>query len=184
MQRSKIDKLVSSLGLVIALVLLLSSFGLLFAHNFVHQQVYNQLSAQKISFPKTSDAGFKALPSDDQAAIKPYAGQQLTTGAQAEVFADHYIAVHLNNIGGGKTYSELSAQSQADPSNTALAAKVSTVFQGEMLRGTLLNAYAFDTMATVAGLAAVGAFIGTIVFVILALLGFAHAKKASPRRRK
>ena len=184
MQRSQVDKLVSSLGIVIAIVLLLSSFGLLFAHNFVHQQVYNQLSAQKISFPATTDAGFKVLPASDQAAIKPFAGQQLTTGAQAEVFADHYIAVHLNNIGGGKTYSELSAQAQADPSNAALAGKVDTVFRGEMLRGTLLNAYAFDTMATVAGLAAVGAFIGAIVFVILALLGFAHSKKASPKRKK
>lgn len=184
MQRSKVDKLVSSLGLVIALVLLLSSFGLLFAHNFVHQQVYNQLSAQKISFPSTSDAAFTALPASDQAAIKPYAGQQLTTGAQAEVFADHYIAVHLNKIGGGKTYSQLSAESQANPSDTALAAAVSTVFQGEMLRGTLLNAYAFDTMATVAGLAAVGAFVGAVVFVILSFLGFVHAKKAKPRRRK
>jgi len=184
MQRSKVDKLVSSLGLVIALVLLLSSFGLLFAHNFVHKQVSNQLSSQKISFPKTSDAAFKALPASDQAAVRPYAGQQLTTGAQAEAFADHYIAVHLSKIGGGKTYSELSAQSQVNPSDTALAAKVSTLFQGEMLRGTLLNAYAFDTMAVVAGLAAVGAFIGAIVFVILSLLGFAHAKKVNPSRRK
>jgi hypothetical protein len=36
------------------------------------------------------------------------AGKQVLTGSQAEVYADHFIAVHLSHIAGGKTYSEVS----------------------------------------------------------------------------
>ena len=43
------------------------------------------------------------------AAMGAYAGQLMTTGAQAKTYADHFIAVHLREIGGGKTYSQLSA---------------------------------------------------------------------------
>ena len=63
--------------------------------------------------------------------MNQYAGQQLTKGSQAEVYAGHFIANHLKAIGGGKTYAQLSAEAQADPSNAKLAATVQTVFQGE-----------------------------------------------------
>ncbi len=88
-----------------------------------------------------------------------YAGQQLTTGPQAEVYADHFIANHLKVIGGGKTYAQLSAESIAQPGNAKLAAQVATVFKGETLRGLLLNAYAFGTMGMIAGIAAIAAYI-------------------------
>ncbi len=184
MQRSSIDKLVSTIGVVIALVLALAAGGLVYAYDFVHGQVYDQLSAEKIYFPKTSDTAFTSLPAKDQAATKPYAGQQLVNGSQADVFANNYIAVHLQNIGGGKTYSELSAESLANPGDAALAGKVNTVFKGEMLRGVLLNAYAFDTMAVVAWWSAVVALSGSVIFAVLAALGFSHAQLASrPSRR-
>jgi hypothetical protein len=77
--------------------------------------------------------------------MRQYGGQQLTTGAQAEVYADHFIANHLKAIGGGKTYAQLSAEAIAQPKNAALAAQVATVFKGETLRGLLLNAYAWCT---------------------------------------
>jgi hypothetical protein len=54
---------------------------------------------------------------------------------------DHFIAVHIQDMGAGKTYSQLSAESLAQPKNTALATTVSTVFKGETLRSMLLNAY-------------------------------------------
>ena len=52
--------------------------------------------------------------------MRQYGGQQLTTGAQAQVYADHFIANHLKAIGGGKTYAQLSAEAIAQPTNTAL----------------------------------------------------------------
>ena len=182
MNRSTLDKLISSTGLIVALVLLAASGGLFYAHTFIHTQVHNQLATEKVSFPEKGSTSLTALPAADQAAVAPYAGQQLLTGKQAEVFANHYIAVHLKNIGGGKTYSELSEESMANPSDAALAGKVQTVFRGETLRGLLLNAYAFDTMAVVAGYAAYGALIGGVLVLVLALLGFQHAGRITRKK--
>ena len=115
-----------------------------------------------------------------QAAMSAEYPQQLTTGAQAEVYADHFIANHLKAIGGGKTYAQLSAEAIAQPKNTVLAAQVATVFKGETLRGLLLNAYAFGTMGTIAGIAAIAAFIAGAVMLVLSGLGLMHARRTSP----
>ena len=175
MDRSTLDKLISSTGFVVAGVLLAAAGGLFYAHGFVHGEVHDQLAAEKISFPAAGSKSLAALPAADQTVVAQYAGQQLTTGAQAEVFADHYIAVHLQKIGGDKTYSELSAESIANPTDAVLKAKVDAVFRGEMLRAALLNAYAFDTMALVAYYAAFGALGAAAALLILAALGFRHA---------
>ena len=134
--------------------------------SFATNQVSSQLAAQKISFPAANDASIKALPAADAAAMRVYAGQQLTTGAQAETYADHFIAVHLNEIGGGQTYSQLSAAAQADPTNTKLAGEVATIFKGTTLRGMLLNAYGWGEIGTIAGYAAIG-----LAIAALAVLG-------------
>jgi hypothetical protein len=183
-KRSSLDKLISSTGVVIVIVLLCASGALFFAHGFIHTQVHNQLAEEKVLFPSAGTAALTSLPTADQKYVAKYAGQQLLTGAQAEVFADHYIAVHLKEIGGGETYSELSAASIAAPSNQALAAKVQLVFRGETLRGMLLNAYAFDTMALVAYYAAFGALAAGILLVILAGLGFHHAGAVSQTKKR
>jgi hypothetical protein len=73
-------------------------------------------------FPAAGSAAIKELPPAAAAAMSQYAGQLMTTGAQAQTYADHFIAVHLDKIGGGKTYSQLSAESLANPSNAALKA--------------------------------------------------------------
>jgi hypothetical protein len=183
MNRSTLDKLISSAGLIVALALLAASGALFWTHLFIHQQVHDQLAAEKIYFPAAGTASITSLPSADQTKVAPYAGQQLLTGAQAEVFADHFIAVHLKGIGGGKTYSELSSASLADPTNQKLAGQVQTVFRGETLRGLLLNAYAFDTMAVVAKYASWGALAAGVVLLILVALGFWHAGMAAKKRR-
>jgi hypothetical protein len=88
--------------------------------------------------------------------------------------------VHLAKIGGGLTYSELSAKSMADPTNTKLAGQVQTVFRGETLRGLLLNAYAFDTMGSIAGIAAVASFAGAGLMLVLSGLGALHLRRTDP----
>lgn len=179
MDRSTLDRLVSTTGLIVAAVLLCASGALFYAHNFIHTQVHNQLAAEQIMFPEAGSSSLMALPAADQQAMSKYDGQQMLTGAQAETWADHYIAVHLQKIGGGKTYAELSAESMADPTNQKLAGVVQTVFRGETLRGLLLNAYAFDTMALVAYYAAFGALAAGVVLLILSALGFVHAGVAA-----
>lgn len=175
--RAQLDKLVSWLGLALAVVLVVAGALLTWGHNFIGAQVHDQLAAQKIFFPP---ANSPAVQGADFAPMRQYGGQQLTTGAQAEVYADHFIAIHVGEIAGGKTYSELSAASKANPTDTKLAGQVDTVFRGETLRGLLLNAYAFGKMGTIAGIAAIGAYVAAGVMLILALLGFWHAGRRAP----
>ncbi len=61
-----------------------------------------------------------------------------------------------------------------------MAGVVATVFKGETLRGLLLNAYAFGTVGMIAGIAAVAAFIGAGVLLLLSLFGLVHARRVSP----
>jgi len=135
----------------------------------------------------TDQTGLADLAAADKAALEPYAGQQMTTGKQAQAYADHYIAVHLSEVAGGKTYSEVSNQyiaqcSQPNQAQTpacqTLSGQKATLFQGETLRGLLLYGYAFATIGTIAGYAAIAAFVGAVLMLILALLGFRHSRQA------
>ena len=177
MRRRTFDILLAIAGLFLAVTLVAAGGLLTWAHTFIGNEVHTQLSAQQIYFPA---ANSPAVAAPQFAAMRPYGGQQLTTGAQAEVYADHFIANHLKVIGGGKTYAQLSAEAIAQPANAKLATQVETVFKGETLRGLLLNAYAFGTMGTIAGIAAIAAFVAGAVMLVLVGLGLLHARRTSP----
>jgi len=85
--------------------------------------------------------------------------------------------VHLGEIGGGLTCSQLSARAMADPKNAALADQVETVFKGTTLRGMLLNAYGFWKMGLIAFLGAIAAFAGAALLLILSLFGVWHLRR-------
>ena len=174
MKRRAFDIIVSTVGLGLAVLLFVAGGLLTWAHNFVQDEVHSQLAAQKIYFPPKSDPELKQ---PEFAAVRQYAGQQLTTGDQAQVYADHFIANHLKAIGGGQTYAQLSAKALANPTDTKLQAQVQTMFRGETLRGLLLNAYAFGKVGTIAGIAAIVAFIGGAVMLVLGGLGLWHARR-------
>jgi hypothetical protein len=186
--RATIDKLVSWGGLILAIVLLVAGGLLTYASVFIGNQVHDQLAAQHVTMP-SNETGLTDLPKADQAVLAPYAGQTLTTGAQAKAYADHYIAVHLEGIGGGKTYSEISGQyigqCTADPKVAAsaectkLASTRQSMFMGETLRGLLLYGYAFATMGVIAGYAALASFVGAALLLVLVGFGFWHSRKAS-----
>ena len=114
--------------------------------NYDKQVVRDQLTPQKISFPP---AGSPAL----LPGIKQYAGQQVVNGGQAKAYANDFINVHLSKIAGGKTYAEVSSAAMADPKNATLAEQKASLFQGETLRGLLLNAWGWSVVGTVATLA-------------------------------
>lgn len=177
MQRKTFDSLVSAAGLLLVAVLLVAGGLLTWTSTYINNEVHNQLAAQQIYFPAANSS---AVAAPEFQAMRQYGGQLMTTGAQAEVYADHYIANHLKVIGGGQTYAQLSAESIAQPGNTKLATEVATVFKGETLRGLLLNAYAFGTVGMIAGIAAVVAFIGAGLLLLLCLLGMIHARRVSP----
>jgi len=177
MNRKTLDRLLAAGGIAVAAVLVIGGALLTWAHTYVHNEVHSQLAAQKIFFPAK---GSQALASNEIGPyLNKYAGEQLTTGPQAKAYADHFIAVHLKEIGGGLTYSQLSGKAIDDPTNTQLAGQVQTMFRGETLRGLLLNAYAFDTLGYIAFIGSIVAYIGAGVMAVLAALGFWHAKRAS-----
>jgi len=178
MNRKRFDQITSTVGLLLAAVLVIAGALTTWGGHFASNQVKSQLVEQQIFFPPAGNAAYKSLPAADAKAMEKYAGQQLTTGAQAETYADHFIRVHLKGIGQGKTYSQVSALSMADPTNPALAGEVQTLFRGETLRGLLLNAYAFGFVGNIAIIAGWVSFVGAALFLLLALLGFAHAKKS------
>ena len=175
MRRRTFDALLATAGLILAAVLVAAGGLLTWAHSFVAEQVTSQLSAQQIYFPPK---GSDALASKEIGPyLNQYAGQQLTTGVQARAYADHFIAVHIEEMSGGQTYAQLSGKAMANPDDEKLAGLVATVFKGETLRGLLLNAYAFSTMGTIALYGAIASFIGAGLLLVLSLLGLAHLRR-------
>jgi hypothetical protein len=185
MRRKSFDAIVSVGGVLLAVVLVAAGALLLWAYSFTNNTVTNQLSAQKITFPAASafaqaKAGTEITPGM-LPYLQKYAGEQMTTGAQAEAYANHFIAVHLQQIGGGKTYAELSGAAMALPKGsaayTAAEAKAQTVFQGTALRGMLLNAYGWWQMGQIALIAAIVSFALAIATLLLAGLGLWHYRR-------
>lgn len=180
--RSTLDKLVSWTGLILAAVLLVAGGLLTWANAFVSDQVHDQLAMQDITMPDKASLETKAQHDH----LDQYAGQKMTTGAQAKAFADYYILVHMNAAGDGATYEEVSGQymgllndPNADPDQVAEVGQLrQTLFMGNTLRGELLTAYAFDTLGTIAAYAAIGAFVAAGLLLVLAGIGFVHAKRA------
>ena len=174
MQRRTFDKLLVSAGVLFAVVLIVAGFLLMWARNFSYDNVRHQLSEQKVSFPAKAEMTPAELKDPE---LVKHAGQEVLDGHQAEIFANHYIGLHLKGIANGMTYSEASDASRANPSDTKLAGQVQTLFRGETLRGLLLEAYGFWKFGQIAGWAMWGAFVGAVLMVVLVALGIWHASR-------
>src|ERR1700748_3575725 len=181
MRRFSTRTLLAIASAALAAMLLAVGGLLLWGSAYVHNTVQGQLAAQQITFPSASafahpKAGTEITPSMIPS-VSQYAGQQLLTGQQAEAYADHFIAVHIADMAGGKTYSQLSTEAMAQPSNTQLAGTVATVFKGETLRSMLLNAYGWWKVSQITYIIALAAFgLGTVSF-LAALFGFASLRR-------
>jgi hypothetical protein len=131
--------------------------------------VHNQLTEQKISFPAKGSPG---LDPKEFPGLQRYAGQTVDSGPKAKAYADQFIAVHLKGIGGGQTYSQVSAASLADPTNTKLAGEVQTLFRGETLRGLLLYAWGWSVVGEIALWVAYAAMLGAASVLLALIAGF------------
>jgi hypothetical protein len=175
----------------IAALLLVAGIVLTSNANFASNYVAEQLSAQNITF-KTADT----LTDEEkkQECLVANAGKQLTTGKQAECYANNFIGLHLKSTAGGKTYAErgepqsalraqVAAATEANAPNLAdlqkelatVTAQRETVFKGETLRGLLLTSFGFSEFGTKAGQAATVAYIAAALMFLLSLFGFMHA---------
>ena len=184
MRRKTFDVLVSSVGLLLTVVLIVAGALLMWGYTFTNDQVNQQLSAQKITFPPANSPAVTSLPAADATAMKKYAGQSMTSGAQAETYANHFIAVHLSEVAGGQTYAQVSSKLQPPAVNSLsplqvikLKAQAAELFQGTTLRGMLLNAYAFWQIGQIALIAAIVSFIAAAIMLVLSVLGFWHVRR-------
>jgi hypothetical protein len=187
MSRKVFDKLTSAGGIVAVVVLLVAGGLLTWGHSFVNSNVHSQLAQQQISFPPQAafahaKAGTEITPSMIPS-VSQYAGQQLLTGAQAKVYANNFIAVHLSEMPYGGLYSKVSAASLAAPKNTQLAGLVQTSFRGTTLRGLLLEAYAFSEIGVIMLWGAIASFVLAAMMALLVGLGLAHARRTEPETR-
>jgi hypothetical protein len=202
---------VSWIGLALTVFLLVAGALLTWGSVYIGNQVHDQLAIQDITMP--AGPALDALPPEDKAALEPYAGQPMTTGPQAEAYANHFILVHMNEgtdtlfktlqgLGidtsqwqslAPLTYSSAGAVGNdiKDPTKTpnltddqrtqgaaAVALfRTNVLFTGNTLRGLLLYGSAFATIGTIAGIAAICAFVGAGIMLILTILGFWHASR-------
>ena len=188
--RRRIDRLLIGFGLIAAIVFAVAGALLTWGANFADDYVHDELSSQRVFFP--DEAGLREEGRDD---LVPYAGQQVTTGTEAEAYAS-YIGGHLEGIADGKTYAEIddrgAAQAVVDAresgaSETEIAdlqatadelkAQRDSLFRGETLRGLLLSSYAWSTIGRIAAIAAWVAFAGAAVMAGLVAAGLVDLRR-------
>jgi hypothetical protein len=201
MQRKVLDKVASTGGAVMVVVLLIAGGLLTWGHSFASSNVHSQLSAQQIYFPTRSEVNTVAhqyattgkttdpeFPNRAMVAhIAPYAGEQVLTGKQAETYANWFIGQHLAAMPYNGVYSKVSTASRtAKPGSaqaTQLAGLETTVFQGTTLRGLLLEAYAFGTIGVIMLWGAIASFIGALLMGLLVGGGIWHAARTAPEEK-
>ncbi len=189
MRRFSSRALLAAASAALAAVLLIAGGLALWGSAYVHNTVQGQLASQQIFFPPASafahaKSGTEITPGMIRS-VSQYAGQQMLTGQQAEAYADHFIAVHIQNMAAGKTYSQLSAESIAQPDNAQLAATVGTVFKGETLRSMLLNAYGWWKVSQIVYIVSLALFgLGALAGLAAAYLLTFGRRRAAPSRSR
>lgn len=177
----------------ILVMVLAGAAGFLYSEsNFVNGYIQDELVAQKITFPGTDQikAGGALDPAEFPQSIRQYAGQPLDNGDKAYQYANNFIGKHLETVpkdpvtgqvvtnadGTPLTYATMGdyiTQQKAAGASTAtintLNTERDTLFKGETLRATLLQAWGWSQVAmytmygaiglTIAALATFGAFL-------------------------
>jgi hypothetical protein len=191
MKRRTLDVLFSVGGLVLAGLLLVAGLVLHSNANFANSYVTDQLNQQNITF---KPAATLTDEEKQQPCLVEYAGQKLTTGKQAECYANNFIGLHLTSTADGQTYADLggaqtalrqqvaAAQASNADNLAALQEQLTTVtdqretlFKGETLRGLLLTSYGFSEFGVKAGQAAMVAYFAAALMALLAVFGLIHA---------
>ena len=185
MKRRTFDKLVSFVGLGLAVLLFIFAGLLNFGGGFASENVRTQLANQNIAFP--IEAG---LPANTKDQLLKWAGMQVVSGEMARDYSELFILEHMNAsatavMGKPATYSEVSSAyltaQRSGGTDAEQLQKLSdlrdSLFMGNTLRGMLLQAYAFGMMGVIAGYAAIASLVGGFVFLLLAIAGLMHIRR-------
>lgn len=171
-----------SLQAMLVIILAGASGFLFYEGNFVTNMVKTELTAQQVFFPAADQikAGGALDPKEFPQEIRDQAGNQVTDGNQARIYANDFIGKHLEGVAGGQTYASmgatisaanaaLAATPKTDPGYAAAQAKVATLngqrdtlFKGEMLRGTLLNSWGWWTLGVYTTYAGIGLLVASL----------------------
>lgn len=191
MKRKTLDIAFSVGGVGLAALLLIIGVVMSSNASFSKAYVTDQLSQEKIAFKTAA-----TLTDEERQApcLIAYAGKALTTGKQAECYANEFIGLHVKTSGNGRTYAEIgdvqsdlraqiaTAQKNNDPVAADLQKQLAdattqreTVFKGETLRGILLTSYGFSVLGDKAAQAATVIYLSVLLLVGLSMAGFAHA---------
>jgi hypothetical protein len=185
----------------VLVVVLAAAAGFAFTMGtFTTSQIREELTAQQVYFPSADQIkpGGALDPAKFPQEIRDQAGKQVTDGNQARIYANDFIAVHLNGIANGMTYasvgakvSQLNAQLAQTPKDSpqyadlqkqiaTLNAQRDTLFKGETLRSSLLNAYGWWTIGTYTTYAGIGLMLAAIV--VLSALVFEFFAAREPKK--
>jgi hypothetical protein len=200
-KRRTLDVILAGGGLMVAALLLALGFAVYGQYSFSQNYVKEELSAQKITFtPADKLTAEEKTWKAGSACLVTYGGQLMETGPQAECYAKHYIALHMEKAAiaagfPGATYATLGAigtdlRAQVATAKTngdtatatdlqkkvdAAASLRTTMQTGETLRGLLLTVYGFSTIGAMAGLAGNILYGLAAVMLVLSIAGFVHA---------
>ncbi len=195
MQRRTLDILFGIGGMALAGLLVILGLVMTSNANFAKTYVHDQLSEQNISFPAAD-----ALTDEERqsSCLVKYAGQDLTTGKQAECYANDFIGLHLESIADGQTYADLgepqselreqvaTAREANDPQLASLQEELTSInsqreslFKGETLRGLLLTSFGFSVFGVKGAQVATVAYLVAALLALLAVAGFVHALRTS-----
>jgi hypothetical protein len=191
MKRRTLDIVFSCGGLALAGLLLVLGLVMTSNANFAKNYVKTQLAQQHITF---TPADKLTDEEKTQPCVVANAGKALTTGKQAECYANNYIGLHTESVADGQTYADLGAPQAAlraqvktatannDPTVAdlqkqldAVTAQRETLFKGETLRGLLLTSYGFSVFGVKGGEVATVAYAVAALLAILSIAGFVHA---------
>ncbi|WP_110240724.1 hypothetical protein [Nocardioides gilvus] len=194
------------LALVLAVAGALLTWGSVFIGDQVDQQFGDQDITMPTKEALEAD---ESLTDEGRDTLMEFEGTTLNDGPKARAYADHYIQAHMNASTFGVkatleekgiptdeftfplTYESAGGVAKAVEANTeisdadkaevleAVSGNRDSLFKGNTLRGLLLYGYAFATMGVIAGYAAIGAFVGAALFLILGLLGLVHSRKVA-----
>jgi hypothetical protein len=191
-KRRTVDAVLIALGAVVTVVLFVAGGLLTWGSRFANDYVSDELTAQNIFFPDRA-----ALEEEGRTDLLGYAGEQVTSGSEAQAYAS-YIGHHLEGIADGATYADLGAperaaraeveaaiDSGADEATVAplqeqadgITNQRNSLFKGETLRGLLLSTYAWSTIGRIAGIAAIAAFVAGFAMLALVILGVVHRQR-------
>lgn len=197
MKRRTLDIAFSIGGIAFSVLLLILGLVLNNQANFAEDYVKDQLGQQDIVFTPAEGLSGEQDAEGGECLVE-YAGQELSSGKMAECYANQYIAFHMAESAKeagyeGKTYAtiggvqrelraELAAAEEAGEPTEEIQAKIDEVnglrdsmFRGETLRGLLLTTYGFSIFGDRAAQAALVAFIGFAVLLLLSIAGLVHA---------